>query len=77
MPNYHVNKNAQSNGDHEVHENGCGHHPILKTGSRWGFMQPAAGRYKKPREPTSDRTAASTAAMRVIRPEAMGRVQSA
>lgn len=28
MPYYHVNKNAQSNsGDHEVHENGCGHRP--------------------------------------------------
>jgi hypothetical protein len=27
MPNYHVNKNAQSNGDHEVHESGCAHSP--------------------------------------------------
>ncbi|WP_404382008.1 hypothetical protein [Caenispirillum salinarum] len=23
MPYYHVNKNAQSNGDHEVHESSC------------------------------------------------------
>ena len=23
MPNYYVNTNAQPNGDHEVHENGC------------------------------------------------------
>lgn len=27
MPNYHVNKNAQDSGEHEVHENGCGHQP--------------------------------------------------
>lgn len=27
MANYHVNKNAQSNGDHEVHVSGCGHAP--------------------------------------------------
>lgn len=24
MPTYHVNQNAQPNGDHEVHEDGCG-----------------------------------------------------
>ena len=24
MPYYYVNKNAQANGDHEVHESGCG-----------------------------------------------------
>jgi hypothetical protein len=23
MPNYYVNSNAQTNGDHEVHETGC------------------------------------------------------
>jgi len=27
MAAYHVNKNAQSNGDHEVHVSGCGHAP--------------------------------------------------
>ncbi len=27
MPRYYVNKNAQSNGDHEVHTTGCSHMP--------------------------------------------------
>ncbi len=27
MPNYYVNKNAQSNGDHEVHRDGCSYLP--------------------------------------------------
>lgn len=27
MAIYYVNKNSQSNGDHEVHERGCGHMP--------------------------------------------------
>jgi hypothetical protein len=31
MPNYYVNRNAQSNGDHEVHESGCGHSPDLEN----------------------------------------------
>lgn len=27
MPSYYVNKNAQNNGDHEVHTNTCSHMP--------------------------------------------------
>ncbi len=27
MPNYYVNQNAQLNGDHEVHEEGCSYMP--------------------------------------------------
>jgi len=27
MANYYVNKNSQSNGDHEVHKSGCKHMP--------------------------------------------------
>ena len=27
MGTYYVNKNSQSNGDHEVHESACGHLP--------------------------------------------------
>ena len=27
MANYYVNKNAQTNGDHEVHKSGCSHMP--------------------------------------------------
>lgn len=27
MAKYYVNKNAQSNGDHEVHKDGCAHMP--------------------------------------------------
>lgn len=28
MPDYFVNKNAQNNGDHEVHKEGCSHLPL-------------------------------------------------
>lgn len=31
MPIYHVNTNAQANGDHEVHENGCVREPFLQN----------------------------------------------
>ncbi len=27
MPRYYVNKNAQTNGDHEVHKSGCSYMP--------------------------------------------------
>lgn len=37
MPYYHVNKNAQSNGDHEVHESSCkyGAQPENRTALGW------------------------------------------
>jgi hypothetical protein len=28
MPKYYVNRNAQTNGDHEVHKHDCDHPPI-------------------------------------------------
>ena len=31
MFNYYVNNNAQPNGDHEVHRDGCNYMPISKT----------------------------------------------
>jgi hypothetical protein len=31
MAYYYVNKNAQSNGDHEVHKSGCGHMPSVEN----------------------------------------------
>lgn len=31
MANYYVNKNAQANGDHEVHETGCSYMPARKN----------------------------------------------
>jgi hypothetical protein len=31
MPRFYVNKNAQSNGDHEVHESGCSWMPAEKN----------------------------------------------
>ena len=36
MPYFHVNHNAQSNGDHEVHENGCSYQPNLENRLRLG-----------------------------------------
>lgn len=43
MPFYHVNKNAQSNGDHEVHENGCGHQPFDENRMSLGFHASCRG----------------------------------
>ena len=31
MAYYYVNKNAQSNGDHEVHKLGCSHMPLTEN----------------------------------------------
>ena len=31
MAKYYVNKNAQSNGDHEVHKDGCDHMPYSEN----------------------------------------------
>jgi hypothetical protein len=33
MSRYYVNKNAQENGDHEVHTTGCSFMPTIRTGS--------------------------------------------
>ncbi|WP_188465263.1 hypothetical protein [Bizionia arctica] len=31
MANYYVNKNSQSNGDHEVHRMGCSYMPLIEN----------------------------------------------
>lgn len=43
MPYYHVNKNAQSNGDHEVHENGCSYQPAAANQYALGFHNDCRG----------------------------------
>jgi hypothetical protein len=44
MPYYHVNKNAQANGDHEVHENtGCSHAPDAANRHALGSFTDCAG----------------------------------
>jgi hypothetical protein len=43
MPYFHVNKNAQSNGDHEVHENGCGHQPYSENRLGLGWHASCTG----------------------------------
>lgn len=37
MAYYIVNKNAQSNGDHEVHERGCSHLPQIQNQHNLGM----------------------------------------
>ena len=37
MPNYCVNKKAQSNGDHEVHQMNCNHLPDLNNQKDLGW----------------------------------------
>ena len=36
MANYYVNKNAQPNGDHEVHTTGCPHPPNVENRTQLG-----------------------------------------
>ena len=45
MPNFVVNKNAQDNGDHEVHEknSGCGHMPAIENQIDLGFHSSCHG----------------------------------
>lgn len=43
MPYYHVNRNAQANGDHEVHENGCGHQPLPQNRMDLGYHSDCHG----------------------------------
>ena len=50
MPNYYVNDNAQSNGDHEVHKDGCSYMPSALNRTYLGVYstcQPAVTEAKK------------------------------
>ncbi|MBQ9014247.1 MAG: hypothetical protein IJ094_11985 [Bacilli bacterium] len=35
MARYFINKNAQSNGDHEIHKSSCIHYYLFKTGNNF------------------------------------------
>jgi hypothetical protein len=37
MPNYYVNTQAQSSGEHEVHESGCSHPPAVENRKSLGY----------------------------------------
>ena len=39
MGNYYVNKNAQANGDHEVHRDGCSFMPAQSSCLSLGFFR--------------------------------------
>lgn len=43
MPSYYVNKNAQSNGDHEVHKDGCSWLPDLENRQYLGAFSSCHG----------------------------------
>ncbi len=50
MPNYYVNKNAQTNGDHEVHETGCSYMPLDENRIYLGFFYNCADAVKEARK---------------------------
>ena len=56
MKSYYVNKRAQSNGDHEVHEDGCRYMPSAADGSYLGEFSSCEGAVDKAKEtyPTAD-----------------------
>ena len=56
MKSYYVNKNAQPNGDHEVHEGSCEHMPAPHNCEYLGVFSDCHGavRRAKERYPTAD-----------------------
>ena len=50
MAFYYVNKNAQSNGDHEVHKSGCSHMPNLENRIYLGDFTTCAPAVRKAKE---------------------------
>lgn len=47
MPKYYVNKNAQSNGDHEVHKEGCSYLPKVENRIYLGIFSNCKGAVKE------------------------------
>ena len=58
MKKYHVNEHAQSNGDHEVHNQNCPFLPLSQTGRSWGRMRPVKVLSAEQRRPTQRQMAA-------------------
>lgn len=50
MPSYYVNKNAQSNGDHEVHVSSCTHLPSSENKLYLGDFYQCSDAVKKAKE---------------------------
>ncbi|MFG0252404.1 MAG: hypothetical protein ACF8NJ_05965 [Phycisphaerales bacterium JB038] len=50
MPSYYVNKNAQANGDHEVHRTGCSYLPERENRVYRGEFQSCGPAVRKARE---------------------------
>ncbi|MCX9895359.1 hypothetical protein LAD77_25195 [Klebsiella pneumoniae] len=66
---YYVNKNAQSNGDHEVHVSSCARLPAVENRLFLGYLNRVHQLCAKPRKPTRNQMAVIIAVMRVIRPD--------
>lgn len=49
MKPYYVNKNAQNNGDHEVHEQGCSWMPSTENRIYLGYFSNCAGAVREAR----------------------------
>ncbi len=50
MPSYHVNKNAQPTGEHEVHETGCAHQPDAANRDALGWHSDCHGAVREARK---------------------------
>jgi hypothetical protein len=62
MPQYYVNKNAQENGDHEVHEETCAYLPAPANRVALGWHPSCHGAVAEARSSMPRRTAAPNAA---------------
>lgn len=50
MPQYYVNKNAQKNGDHETHKDGCSYMPEPQNRKDLGSFESCFNAVKKAKE---------------------------
>jgi hypothetical protein len=50
MPNYYVNKNAQANGDHEVHTESCAYLPAVTNRIYLGYFSNCAEAVREARK---------------------------
>ena len=50
MPKYYVNKNAQDNGDHEVHKEGCSYMPDEENRQYLGIFDDCYAAVEKAKE---------------------------
>lgn len=71
MPKYYVNDNAQSNGDHEVHKEGCSYLPDVVNRTYLGEFQTCQPAVREAKKNIRNQTAVISVQMRATRPNTL------